>query len=129
MGVFPYTRFRAPGEMAEVVIEAEELGFDVVGLPEHLLPPHWPTADAATKYWCDLPALVTYRAGVTKRIRFLTSVLVVPYHPPIQMAKALATADVLSDGRLMLGVGAGWMEAEFRRLGLPFDQRAAITDE
>src|SRR5260221_12588898 len=113
MGVFPYTRFRSAGEMAEVVVEAEELGFDIVGLPEHLLTPQWPTADPVTKYWHDLPALITFLAGVTKRIRFLTSVLVVPYHPPIQMAKALATADVLSDGRVMLGVGAGWMEAEF----------------
>jgi probable F420-dependent oxidoreductase len=128
-GVFPYTRFREPGEIAEVVAEAEELGFDFVTLPEHLLTPTWPTADLSTKYWYDLPTLAAFLAGATTRIRFLTSVMVLPYHPPVQMAKALATLDVLSNGRIELGIGAGWMEAEFKRLGIPFTERGAITEE
>jgi probable F420-dependent oxidoreductase len=129
IGVFPFTRFRAPGEMLETVIEAEELGFDVVTLPEHLLPPEWPAAEMSTKFWYDLPTLGAFLAGATRRIRFLTSVMVIPYHPPVQTAKALATFDYLSGGRVMLGVGAGWMKAEFRRLGIPFEARGAITDE
>lgn len=129
MGVFPFTRFRHPGEMLETVQEAETLGFDAVMLPEHLLPPLWPTAEPSTRYWYDLPTLAAFLAGGTKQIRFITGVMVIPYHPPVQMAKALATVDVLSGGRISLGVGAGWMKAEFRRLGIPFEQRGAITDE
>lgn len=129
LGVFPFTRFRAPGEMLDVVLEAEALGFDVVTLPEHLLPPEWPAAEMSTKFWYDLPTLGAYLAGATRKIRFLTSVMVIPYHPPVQMAKALATFDYLSGGRVMLGVGAGWMKAEFRRLGLPFEKRGAMTNE
>lgn len=129
IGVFPFTRFRSPGEMLDVVLEAEALGYDVVTLPEHLLPPEWPKAEMSTKFWYDLPTLGAFLAGATTKIRFLTSVMVIPYHPPVQMAKALATFDYLSGGRVMLGVGAGWMKAEFRRLGLPFEERGAMTDE
>jgi probable F420-dependent oxidoreductase len=126
---FPYARFADIREAAEVVRFAEELGYTAVMLPEHLLPPRWPDADMATKLWYDLPTLAAYLAATTSRIKFLTSVLVVPYHHPVEMAKALATLDVLSGGRVMLGVGAGWMKAEFRRLGIPFQERGAITDE
>ena len=52
-----------------------------------------------------------------------------PYHPPVQLAKALVTLDLMSGGRIRLGVGAGWMRAEFRRLGIPYEERGAITDE
>jgi probable F420-dependent oxidoreductase len=118
-----------PAEIRDTVVEAEALGFDAVTLPEHLLPPAWPTAEVSTKFWYDTATLAAFLAGSTSRIRFLTSVMVAPYHPPIQAAKALATLDVLSAGRLLLGVGTGWMRAEFRRLGLDFRRRAAMTDE
>ena len=127
--IFPYSRFEHPEEMADAAALGEELGFDAVMLPEHLLPPHWPTAHISTKLWFDLPALATFLAARTSRLKLVSNVLVVPYHPPIQMAKALATADVLSNGRVMLGVGAGWMKAEFRRLGISFDLRGEITDD
>jgi probable F420-dependent oxidoreductase len=127
--IFPYSRFRHVEEIAEVVLTADELGYYAVLLPEHLLPPRWPGADLATKYWFDLPTMAAYLAAVTKHIRFLTSVLVLPYHHPVALAKALATLDVISGGRVLCGVGTGWMQAEFRRLGLPFQERGAITDE
>ncbi|HLZ69622.1 MAG TPA: TIGR03619 family F420-dependent LLM class oxidoreductase [Dehalococcoidia bacterium] len=127
--LFPFTRFAGAAELAAVAKLGDELGFDAVLLPEHLLPPRWPDADLTTKYWFDLPALAAYLAAVTERIRFLTGVIVVPYHQPVALAKALATLDVLSNGRLSCGVGAGWMRAEFRRLGIPFEERGAITDE
>jgi len=112
-----------------VVTAAEALGFEAVMLPEHLLTPAWPQADLSTKYWYDLPTLGAFIAAATTRLKLLTSVLIVPYHPPVAMAKALATLDVLAGGRLLCGVGTGWMRAEFRRLGIPFEQRGAITDE
>ncbi|HSE46021.1 MAG TPA: TIGR03619 family F420-dependent LLM class oxidoreductase, partial [Gemmatimonadales bacterium] len=127
--VFPYSRFRDVEELAQVVSLGDELGFDAAALPEHLLPPAWPGADLSAKLWYDLPALITFLAARTSRIAFLTSVLVVPYHHPVRLAKALATVDVLSGGRLWLGVGTGWMAAEFRRLGIPYEARGAITDE
>jgi len=128
-GIFPFSRFRDLREVVEAVRRGEALGFDTVGLPEHLLPPRWPEADLSTKLWYDVPTLAAYLAAVTTRLRFLTSVLVVPYHHPVALAKALATLDVLSDGRVLCGVGAGWMKAEFRRLGIPFVARGAMTNE
>ena len=116
-------------ELVDVVQTAEGLGYDIVTLPEHLLPPRWPEADLSTKLWYDLPVLASYLAAATSRIRFLTSVLVVPYHQPVALAKALATLDVLSGGRILCGVGTGWMPAEFRRLGIPFPERGPMTDE
>lgn len=127
--VFPYSRFTGTEELASVVQLGEELGFDAVLLPEHLLPPAWPNADLASKLWYDPLTLAAFLAGRTSRIAFLTSVLVVPYYHPIRLAKALATLDVVSNGRIWLGVGAGWMPAEFKRLGIPLADRAAITDE
>src|SRR4051812_36305128 len=103
-------------EAVEVVQAAEQLGFDAVTLPEHLLPPNWPRADLSGKLWFDLPVLAAYLAAGTSTIKFLTSVVVVPYHHPVALAKALASLDVLSEGRVLFGAGAGWMRAEFRRL-------------
>ncbi|HEY8837382.1 MAG TPA: LLM class F420-dependent oxidoreductase [Dehalococcoidia bacterium] len=128
-GVFPFTRFRDVGELVEVVERGDELGYEALMLPEHMLPPRWPDAELSTKFWYDLPTLAAYLAARTSRIKFLTSVLVVPYHQPVALAKALATLDVLSGGRVLCGVGAGWMKAEFRRLNIPFEERGAITDE
>src|SRR5438552_1286066 len=113
-GVFPYTRFRDLDDLVATVELGEALGYDAVALPEHLLPPAWPDAPAHTKVWHDQVALASFLAARTTRLRLLTSVLVVPYHPPVQLAKALATLDLLSGGRVRLGVGAGWMRAEFR---------------
>lgn len=128
-GVFPYTRFRDIDEIAAVARLGETLGYHALLLPEHLLPPHWPQAELATKYWFDVCTLAGYLAAVTTRLRLLTSVIVVPYHHPVALAKALATLDVVSHGRVLAGVGAGWMQAEFRRLGIDFSRRGAITDE
>lgn len=125
----PLSRFASTDEAAEVARAAEAAGFDVCAIPEHLLTPRWPTAELHTKVWYDQATLMAFLAGRTTRLALMTSVLVVPYHPPVQTAKALVTADHVSQGRVRLGVGVGWMEAEFRRLGIPFHERGAITDE
>jgi probable F420-dependent oxidoreductase len=73
---------------------------------------------------------IAWLAGQTKRIRFHTSVMVVPHRPAVLTAKILATIDVLSGGRLSVGCGAGWMAEEFAALGTaPFAARGAVTDE
>jgi probable F420-dependent oxidoreductase len=128
--MYPYDRVRAdPDAFIEVVQLAETLGFDVLSLPEHLLPPPEATAMLANETWYDLPVLASYMAAKTTRIKFLLGVLVLPYHPPIGLAKQLATLDIVSKGRVLCGIGAGWYEDEFKRLGIPFAERGDITDE
>jgi probable F420-dependent oxidoreductase len=69
-------------------------------------------------------------AGKSSRLKLVTSVTVVPHRPAVLLAKMLATIDVLSEGRLVFGIGAGWMKEEFEALGLPsFAERGAVTDE
>jgi len=79
--------------------------------------------------WLEPLIAVTYLATITERIAVGTSVLVVPYRNPVMVAKALATADYLSGGRMILGAGAGWWREEFAALGVPFEDRAARTVE
>src|SRR5213596_621433 len=78
----------------------------------------------------DQLSLMAFVAAKTERLRLVTSVMIVPYRNPVLTAKALATIDVLSKGRVTLGVGVGWMREEFEALGAPeFDRRGAVTDE
>ena len=73
---------------------------------------------------------MAFVAGKTSRLRLVTSVTVVPHRPAVLQAKMLATIDVLSNGRLTFGIGAGWMKEEFQALGVPpFPERGAVTDE
>ena len=76
----------------------------------------------------SLRRAVVHRRG-TSRIRLGVSVLIVPYRNPIATAKALATIDRMSGGRLICGVGVGWNEAEFAALGVPVGERGARTNE
>lgn len=86
-------------------------------------------ADWAQGYLEPL-ALMSYLAGATARIRLGTSVLIIPYRNPVFTAKTLATLDVLSGGRIILGVGVGWMKEEFEALQAPsFAERGRVTDE
>jgi probable F420-dependent oxidoreductase len=73
--------------------------------------------------------VLAYLAGVTTRVQLGTTVLIVPYRHPIVTAKAVASIDQLCDGRLILGVGAGWAETEFDILRLSFAERGRVTDE
>ena len=66
---------------------------------------------------------------ITNRIKLGTSVIVLPYRNPLVFAKMISTLDVLSGGRVMLGIGAGWLEEEFRALGVSFGERGRVTDE
>jgi probable F420-dependent oxidoreductase len=85
---------------------------------------------AANEHYLEPLTVLTYLAGVTRRIRLGTGVLVLPYRNPVLLAKTVASLDVLSGGRTVLGVGVGWMAEEFRALGLDtFEQRGAVTDE
>lgn len=79
--------------------------------------------------WLDPVAVMGVVAGATERVAIGTSVLVLPYRNPIVLANELSTLDKLSEGRIILGVGVGWMDEEFEALGVPPRERGARTDE
>ena len=120
---------------------AEAQGYAILGVADHIIVPvhtdvRYPyTADgiwpgAPTGECFDAIATLAFLAGCTQRIKLLTSVAVVPHRPPVLTAKLFSTADVLSGGRIIAGVGAGWMKEEFAALGTPpYEERGAVTDE
>jgi probable F420-dependent oxidoreductase len=79
--------------------------------------------------WLDPIVTLSLIAGVTERVRLGTSVFVLPYRNPVTFAAEVAALDVLSDGRLILGIGIGWMREEFEAIGVPASERGARTDE
>ena len=86
-------------------------------------------AEGSDGRYLDPLATLAYLAGATTRVGLGTSVLVLPYRPPLPTAKLVATVQELSGGRLLLGVGVGWMQPEFRALGVDVRRRGPLTDE
>ena len=128
----------------EIATAAEELGFDSLMIGDHIVIPKkitalWPYNEyvgGKTPYgaytemeWFDPFDTMAFLAGVTEKVRLGISVLIVPYRHPFDMARRVATVDVLSGGRFVLGIGVGWLEDEFRLLGIPFTERAQRTRE
>ncbi len=119
---------------------AEELGFESLWTIEHVVIPAgytsaYPYSDDGRFGWPEnleypdpLPWLATI-AGATERIRLGTAIVILPQRNPVVLAKELATIDVMSGGRLLFGIGVGWLAEEFAAIGVPFDERAARTDE
>jgi len=119
--------------------EGERLGLHSVMIADHIVFPA--TSESDYPYTLDRKhpsggdALETFSimgvvAGATEKLRLVTSVLVLPYRNPVLTAKMVASLDVLSGGRVTLGVGVGWLKEEFEALGSPaFDRRGAVTDE
>lgn len=101
---------------------AEALGFDHVAVGNRLL-------DSGSGLDADPLVLLSAVAGATTRLRLLTSVLVAPYYPALVLANQAATLDVVSRGRLILGVGIGWNPDEFDAVGIPVHERGARTDD
>ncbi|WP_042422046.1 LLM class flavin-dependent oxidoreductase [Streptacidiphilus anmyonensis] len=101
---------------------AEQLGFDHVAVGNRLL-------DSGFGLDTDPLVLLSAIAGATKRLRLLTSVLVAPFYPALVLANQAATLDVVSGGRMILGVGTGWNPYEFEAVGVPSRERGARTDD
>jgi probable F420-dependent oxidoreductase len=130
-----------PDALRSLAQRAEDLGFDSVWVSDHIILPRevksfYPySPDGVATFTPDQPyfepiATLNFLAGCTHRIRLGTHVLILPYRNPVLTAKMLATLDVLSGGRVILGAGVGWMEEEFQALGLDtFAQRGAVTNE
>ncbi len=132
--------FTEPEQLVEIARIAEEVGFDGILVSDHLFYPEkleskYPySADGVPGFtpetaWPDPFALVGAMSSVTQRLRFATMVYILPLRNPLEVAKATATLDLLSGGRFILGVGAGWMKEEFDQLGIDFRTRGARLDE
>lgn len=114
--------------VATVASAAERCGFDAIAFTEHPAPPRaW--LDEGGHPSMDPLIALAFCAAVTHRIKLLTHLVVLPYHAPLALAKAVATTDRLSSGRLILGVGSGYLRAEFDALGVDFAHRSARFDE
>jgi probable F420-dependent oxidoreductase len=109
--------------------KAEELGFASVWVHDHVFNAAHVFRRIGDKPYYEPLTLLSYVAACTQRVSLGTSVLVLPYHNPLRLAKIAATLDVLSGGRLILGVGVGGVPQESEALGSPYAERGAITDE
>ena len=130
-----------PGIMTRIAREGEALGYDYLTVTDHVaLPdmaePGYPYSESGAFYSSDsahrheMLTLAAWLAATTTRLRLVLAVLVVPHRPAVLAAKQLSTIDVLSGGRLVVGIGAGWLKAEFDAVvTTPFAERGAVTDE
>jgi probable F420-dependent oxidoreductase len=113
-------------ELLDMVRAIEDLGYESIWLGEHLLY-RWPNREPRGPWeaWSSLAAI----AASTSRVEFGPLVACTAFHNPAILAKQAATIDEISGGRLILGLGAGWNETEFRAFGIPFDHRIARFEE
>ena len=126
-------------DLVRFALQAESLGFYCITVADHIIVPNnltvpYPyTIDGkypGTGYHLETLTTMSFLAGATERIRFVTSVMIAPYRNPIVTAKMLASLDVLSGGRVIVGLGVGWMKEEFENLNAPpFAERGKVTDE
>ncbi|HSU07333.1 MAG TPA: TIGR03619 family F420-dependent LLM class oxidoreductase [Acetobacteraceae bacterium] len=121
-------RKAGPDSIREAAIQAEQLGFDDIWVSEHIIIPRNASYPPSPSFY-DPVLTLTWAAAYTQRVRLGTSVLVLPMRHPLPLAKELATLQNLSRGRLILGAGVGWLEAEFAALGTPFRERGRRMDE
>ena len=114
--------------MLEVARRAEDSGLDSVCVTDHVIVPNQANV-IYREHMLDPLAVLPWLAGVTRRIALGTSVVILPYRSPIPVAKLLASVDVLSGGRLIVGAAIGWLEGEFEALGVPFKERVSRSEE
>ena len=129
----------APEALETLVARGEALGFVSVMIADHVVFPVTITSKYPYTVTGAFPgggdaleqlALMAFIAGKTRRLRLVSSVMILPHRNPVVTAKTLATIDVLSNGRVTVGVGVGWMREEFEALRAPdFDRRGAVSDE
>lgn len=108
---------------------AEELGYDSVWVMDHLFNNGYIRERLDDKPYYHPMATLSHISALTNRVKLGTSVLVLPYHNPVELAKYAATLDQMSGGRVILGVGVGAMTPEFEALGIPMRERGSLTNE
>ncbi len=134
-------RYIDPAKAVELVQAGEEAGFESAWTVEHTVVPEgyqsaYPYSDdgkmAGGQDDVPLPdplIWMAYAAAATKRIKLATGIMILPQHNPVVAAKQIATLDYMSGGRVLLGIGVGWMREEFDAIGTPFDDRGPRTDD
>ena len=130
-----------PETMIALARRIEELGFGYVGVGDHIVIPRevrsrYPYTETGEFRGggpgdaLEQLTVLSFLAGGTSTVRLLSTVTVLPHRSPVPTAKAVASLDVLSKGRLSLGVGVGWMREEFEVIGAPpYDERGAVSNE
>ena len=114
--------------MAGAALAAEEKGFESIWVVDHIaIPPN--NAEGSGGRYVDILSSLAWLAGVTSTIKIGSGVLIAPYREILPTAKQIASIQELSGNRLLLGIGLGWMEAEFKALGVDRKKRGKITDE
>jgi probable F420-dependent oxidoreductase len=117
-----------PDVIRDTAVRAEQLGYDSVWVSDHVVVPRANIRNFGETVFDPLVTLSVI-AGTTRRVRLGTTVLIVPYRNAVVTAKMVSSLDALSGGRVVLGIGAGWVAAESAMLGVPFAERGAMTDE
>ncbi|MBL8674685.1 MAG: LLM class F420-dependent oxidoreductase [Rhodospirillales bacterium] len=128
-------------DLTRIVVGGEGLGYDYATFSDHVVIPtdihatypysatgEFPSGSRGGRH--EQLTEMAYVAGMTRKLRLVSSVMVVPHRPAVLTAKILSTIDVLSGGRLVLGIGAGWLKEEFEAIQAPdFEARGKVTDE
>ena len=117
-----------PDIIRTTAVRAEQLGYDSVWVSDHVVVPNANVLNFGEAVFDPFVTLAV-AAGATSRVALGTTVLIVPYRNAVVTAKMVSSLDALSGGRVILGIGAGWVAAESAMLGVPFDERGAMTDE
>jgi probable F420-dependent oxidoreductase len=123
-----WERSMRPADYQLIARTADELGFHSLAIPEHIVIPN-DMVGVMGPSWSHAMTAMSFVAGATSRIIVDSSVIVLPYHDPVVFAKAVATLDVLSGGRVRVSIGVGHAEREFEILRVPFHERGRLADE
>ena len=136
----PSGSMSTPEALATLARRGEEMGFGLIAVSDHVAIPR--AVDSPFPYtesgefpgvsgvFLEQLALLSFLAGQTSKIRLLPSIMILPHRGPVLAAKVLASIDVLSQGRLIVGCAAGWLKAEFEALGAPpYNERGAVASE
>ena len=118
--------------LTEMAVKAEEMGFDSVWVTDHIIVPQVAPEQPGISFrnnMLDPLTLLGHLGADTRKVAIGTSVVILSYRNPIVLGKMIATADVLSRGRVIFGAAIGWMEGEFQALNAPFSNRGSVSNE
>jgi len=120
-----FNQHAAYATILKIAKQTEALGFDTIWFPDHIVGP----TPMGAERWLEVITLMSNVCAHVPRLEIGTDVLIAAYRHPVLAAKMITTLDIVSGGRLIVGVGGGYVEEEFAALGVPFAERGAYTDE
>lgn len=128
--ISPPGEFQSPDAVREIALAVEAAGIDMACTSDHPAPDSgWLHSDPAAHDALDPFTSLAFITAATTRLKVFTNAVVLPFRNPFMTAKSAATLQVMSGHRLIMGVGLGYQQVEFDALGVPFKQRAGLTDE